>query len=245
MTQVTQVDEPKLAEWFGDFYGHDLSFLHCEVKAIANIEGRLLKREPELLTTKWFDYRRMHPTKATYLFAQCYQKAYQNFMIVTLDHERGRFMKPFKGGPDVLEAREKKSLWQLRQTADQLGVRYDFFLRFAMNWKIAHNWHHAPRPSHMNTNEEMLADLVLAWEEECRNSLQICHDERYRAENWFGHADQIAYEAFLVAQIKQRRHHHYSLAAALYTHGVLRIEAALREFPPGVVEQAIAYASIE
>ena len=55
MTQMI-IAEPKLQEWFGDFYGHDLSFLHCEVAAIANIDGKLLKREPELLTTKWFDY---------------------------------------------------------------------------------------------------------------------------------------------------------------------------------------------
>jgi hypothetical protein len=160
-------------------------------------------------------------------------------MVTTFDHERGRFMRPFKGGEDFMVAKEKKALWMLRQTADQLGTRYDFFLRFAMNWKIAHNWHHAPRPSHINANEEMLAELVIAWEEECRNSLQICKDERYLAQNWFGHADQIAYEDFLIAQIKQRRHHQYSLSAALYTHGVLRIERALAEFPPGVVSQAI------
>lgn len=242
MTQVTQV-EPKLAEWFGDFYGHDLSFLSCEVKAIANIEGKLLKREPELLTMKWFDYRRMHPTKASYLFAQCYQKAYQDFMVTTFDHARGRFMRPFKGGEDFMNAREKKALWQLRQTADQLGTRYDFFLRFAMKWKVAHNWHHAPRPSHINANDELLADMALAWEEECRNSLQICKDERYQAVNWFGHADQIAYERFLIGQIKQRAHHHFSLSAALYTHGVLRIEAALAEFAPGTIEQAIQFAN--
>jgi hypothetical protein len=241
MTQVT-IAEPKLTEWFGEFYGHDLSFLHCEVAAIANIDGKILKREPELLTKKWFDYRRMHPTKATYLFAQCYLKAYQDFMVTTLDFERGKFMRPFKGGPDFMVAKEKKALWQLRQTGDQLGIRYNFFLRFAMNWMMARSWHHAPRPSHMNANDEMLADMVLAWEEECRNSLQICADERYLAANWFGHADQIAYEAFLIKQIKQRAHPKFSLSAALYTHGILRIEAALAHFPAGVVDAALQIA---
>jgi len=241
MTQ-TIITEPKLKEWFGDFYGHDLSFLRCEVAAIANIDGKLLKREPELLTTKWFDYRRMHPTKATYLFAQCYLKAYQDFMVTTLDYQRGKFMRPFKGSEDFMQAKEKKALWMLRQTGDQLGIRYNFFLRFAMNWMMARSWHHAPRPSHINANEEMLAEMVIAWEEECRNSLQICQDQRYLAANWFGHADQIAYEQFLITQIKQRRHAHYSLAAALYTHGVLRIEAAIQNFPPGTLDQALKLA---
>jgi hypothetical protein len=241
MTQLNPV-EPELAEWFGEFYGHDLSFLHCEIKAIEHIEGKLLKKEPELLGTKWFDYRRMHPTKATYLFAKCYDRAYKDFMILTLDHVRGQFMRPFKGGDDFMDAKERKALWQLRQTADMAGIRYEFFLRHAMNWKVAHNWHHAPRPSHINANEELLVDVGLAWEEECRNSLQICKDERYLAQNWFGHADQIAYENFLIGQIRQRRHPQYSLSAALYTHGVLRIEAALREFPPGLVDSALSLA---
>ncbi|MFT4064250.1 hypothetical protein [Paraburkholderia sp.] len=240
MTQPA-ITEPKLTEWFGEFFGHDLSFLHCEVAAIQNIDGKLLKKEPELLGLKWFDYRRMHPVKATYLFAKCYERAYQDFMRMTKDHERGRYMKPFKG-QDFMEAKERKSLWQLRQTADQLGIRYEFFLRQAMTWKVAHNWHHAPRPAHINANDELLADVALAWEEECRNSLQICKDERYLASSWFGHSDQIAYENFLIGQINQRIHKQYSLSAALYTYGVLRIEAALRAFPPGIVNEALSLA---
>lgn len=241
MTQT--VTEPKLAEWFGEFYGHDLSFLHCEIKAIQNIDAKILKKEPELLGTKWFDYRRMHPTKATYLFAKCYNRAYKDFMRLTFDHVRGQYMRPFRGtSDDFMDAKERKALWQLRQTADAVGIRYEFFLRHAMNWKVAHNWHHAPRPSHINANEELLVDVGLAWEDECRNSLQICKDERYLAKNWFGHADQVAYENFLIGQIRQRIHKQYSLSAALYQYGVLRIEAALREFPPGLVDSALLLA---
>lgn len=242
MTQAV-AQEPKLAEWFGEFYGHDLHFLHCEVLAIQNIPAKLLKKEPELHATRWFDYRRMHPTKATYLFYAMYVRAYRDFITKTRDRGMGSGILPFKGVKgDFMNAKEKQALWRLRQVADSLGLRYDFFLRFAMNWKIEHNWHHVPRPVHLAANEEMLADCMLAWEQECRNSLQLCKDERYLAQNFFGHADQLAYEAFIVGQIKTRAHPKYSLHAALYTYGVLRIEAALMHFSRDQVEAALLLA---
>lgn len=238
------VQEPKLAEWFGPFFGHDLDFLGCEVRTIQNVPAKLLKKEPELHLTRWFDYRRMHPMKATYLFYDMYVRAYRDFITKTFDRGMGSGILPFAGiKGDFLNAREKLSLWRLRQLVDSLGMRYDFFLRFGMNWKIEHNWHHVPRPGHLASNEEMIADCMIAWEEECHNSLQICKDERYLAANFFGHVDQLAYENFLIGQIKTRQHAKYSLHAALYIYGVLRIEAALAHFQPGQLEDALKLAA--
>ena len=234
---VSVPDAPSLTEWFGYFYGHDLSFLHAEMLAIQHVPAALLKKEAALYRTKWFDYRRMHPTKATYFLAQCYNRAYQDCMSVMRDRS-GRFMRGFKG-MDFMESRERLSFWRLRQLIDSLGIRYDFFLRRAMTWHIEAGWLQPPRPSHLATNQDMITDVMMAWEEECAARLQFPKDTRYKVANFFGHADQLDWEKFAVDQIKTRRHPQYALHAALYIEQSLRIEAALREFDERVIQAAI------
>lgn len=238
MPNPTPPDSPRLTEWFGFFYGHDLGLLHAELLAIQHIPAALLKKEAALYRVKWFDYRRMHPTKATYLLAQCYNRAYQDCMSVMRDRS-GKFMRGFKG-MDFMESRERLSFWRLRQLIDSLGIRYDFFLRRAMTWHIEAGWLQPPRPSHLATNQDMITDVMMAWEEECAARIQFPKDTRYKVANFFGHVDQLDWEKFLVAQIKTRRHPQYALHASLYIEQTLRIETAIQEFDERVVQSAIA-----
>jgi hypothetical protein len=236
---------PRPAEWLGYFFGHDLHFLHAETLMMQHIPDSVIKREAELMRTKWFDYRRMHPTKATYYFAHCFHKAYQEFMVTTYDR-RGRYMKAFKQ-LDVMHAYEKLSVWRLRQLCDSLGMRYDFFLPRAFRWYSHDGWFlkrvdkkiAAPRPSHINANADLITDVMMQWEEECATRIQFAKDPRYKTRNFFGHADQVAWENWLIEQIKQRRHPQYALHAALYIEDSLRIERAVEEFDLRVVRAAI------
>jgi len=225
------------ADWLGYFYGHDLNLLHAELLAIQHVPDSLLKKEAALMRTKWFDYRRMHPTKSTYYLAQCYNRAYQDCVSVMKDRS-GKFMRGFKG-LDVLQSKEKLAFWRLRQLIDSLGMRYDFFLRHAMDWHVLNGWLQPPRPSHLGANQDMITDVMMAWEEECAARLQFCKDERYKSRNFFGHIDQIAYEDFIVAQLGMRRHPQYGLHAALYIEDAIRIERALQAFDHRVVQAAI------
>lgn len=235
ITPTAPISRP--AEWLGYFYGHDLDLLHAELLAIQHIPASLLKKEAELMRSKWFDYRRMHPTKATYFLAQCYNRAYQDCVVVMKDRS-GKFMRGFKG-LDMLQSREKLAFWRLRQLIDSLGIRYDFFLRQAMDWHVSAGWLQPPRPSHISSNQDMITDVMMAWEEECAARLQFCKDERYKVRNFFGHVDQLAYEEFLIAQIGTRRHPQYGLHAALYIEDAIRIERALQAFDSRVVQLAI------
>lgn len=235
---LTFPDIPKYADWFGYFLGHDLDLLHAELLAIQHIPTKLLKAESELMRKKWFDYRRMHPTKATYLLAQTYNRAYQQCMVVMKDRS-GQFMRGFKG-IDFMESRERLAFWRLRQLIDVLGIRYDFFLRKAMDWHIEAGWLQPPRPAHIGANSDLVTDIMLAWEEECEARIQYPRDTRYKAANFFGHVDQLDWENWLVEQIKVRRHPQYALHGALYVEGVLRIEKAIECFDARVLEMAIS-----
>ena len=115
---------------FGPYYASEIDFNTAEILAIQHIDRKLLAKETTLYQYKWFDYRPLHPTQATYLMAHYYNLSYGDFMSVCFDH-RKKFMVGFKG-KDFMNAREKKSFWKLRQKIDELGIRYDFFMREAM-----------------------------------------------------------------------------------------------------------------
>jgi len=227
----------------GAFFGSALDFHQCEILAIANIDRRLLAHETALYGQKWFDYRPLHPTLATYLFAHHYNRAYGAFMGQYFDHKK-RFMAAFKG-KDVMAARERKSFWKLRQKCDELGVRYDFFCRVTMEWCAINGWKQPPRPAHAATNAELLVYVANRWAQECRGRIQWAHDPRYTTRNWCGAPDQAAYEAHVLDAIKSKPLPQYALHTALYVFDALRIEAAIEKLPESAVDQAVDFAAKE
>lgn len=235
------------ATWLGSFYGGSLGFLNYEVLAIQHIPHKELAGEADLMASKWFDYRRLHPMQATYYFVKCYTEAYRAFCRRAVNADTAPFVKCIKGH-DFLEAREKLSFWRLRRLCDQMGMRYDFFLTFAMthlyrmqdeSGKI-----YPPRPAMLLKNEDLIAEAMLAWEEQCKISMQVASDPYYRVSNYTGSRDQQAHEAFVIGQIRARRVPQYSLHAALYLYDAVRIEEALRQFSESVVIAAIKEVSL-
>ncbi|WP_297478432.1 hypothetical protein [Ferrovum sp.] len=227
----------------GPYFGSNLGFKNYEILTVAHIPKELRKIEPGLMKTKWFDYRSLHPMGAMYLFGSYYATAYQEFYRVAIDAECAPFVRPTKS-IDLITTREKLSFWRLRQVVDTLGMPYDFFMSRAMKWYaeqcFRQNAIYAPRPQHISTNEELLADVTVDWEEELEIRLQIPKSSRFRSENFAGHEDQLAYEDFIVGQIQSRHHPVYALKAALYQHEVLRIERAILDFDARTVTEAIA-----
>lgn len=225
------------------YFGAQTSHEHCEVLAIQHIDRRVLALEVGLYEKKWFDYRLLHPVQATYLMTHHYNRAFGNFIGVALDTKR-RFTAAFKG-KDIMAHREKLSFWKLRQKIDELGMRYEFFLREAMKWHLARGWGkgslNPPRPCHLTGNDEMILDICNAWSAECKAKIQYARDPAFHASAFTGSAAQLAYEQFLVAQIAQRRNPMYALHAALYVLDVLRVETAIEHFGAETVAQAAQY----
>lgn len=229
-----------MIECYGPFFGQELTTEECEVLAIANIDRKLLACETALYDQKWFDYRPLHPVMATYLCAHHYNRAYGDFMGQCFAHGK-RFMVGFKG-KDFMNAREKKSFWKLRQKIDELGIRYEFFLREAMNWCIENGWQQPPRPAHIVTNDEMIVEITNRWALECRAKIQFAVSPRFTTAQFVGGADQLAYEEYLMTSIMKKPHPKFALHAALYIYDALRIEAALINLPLSTIEEAIAFA---
>lgn len=226
----------------GEYFGSNVDHEHADIISIQHIDQKLMSKEAELMGKKWFDYRRLHPTVATYLFASEYVKGYKRMLRVAFDAGRAIYSKGIKE-LDFVNSREKNSIWKLRQRIDTTGIRYDFFIRECMNYCIDNNWQQPPRPSHMYSSDDMIVHVLNRWHEECRGRLQYPTDPHFFVENWCGSKDQLAYESWLISEIKTRRVPAYSLSAAIYEMGVLRIETALEHFSPSVISDAIDLAN--
>jgi hypothetical protein len=223
--------------WLGPFFGSNFGFYNYEILTIQRISPDLWREESALMRTKWFDYRRLHPLQATYYLAHCYNQSYRQLITMCHDRAAGRRMRAFRGS-DFLEHRERLSFWRLRQLCDRLGMRYDFLACHAMRWGFKRGWTRGPRPQHLYTNEDLIADTVIAWQDECAEILQVARDPWFRVENFTGHADQLEHERFVVGQVARRASRH-ALTAALYAHDAIRVEEAIRAFGAQAVDDAL------
>ncbi len=235
-------------EWMGEFYNDNLAFDHYEILMINHIPLKDRKVETELMTTKWFDYRLMHPMYATFHFFDLFVKEYQAYIAKNINIESAPFIYPFKGEAkrNFLKAKEGLTIWRLRQKADMLGIRYDFFLKVAFN-KIytmkAGGRVVPPRPSQLSS-EDLLAEILLSWQAMCKAGLQIACSPYFRVSNFNHSLIQRDHERFALAQVAQRSVPHYSLACCLYEFEVVRIEAAMQQFDQHTLSMAINH-SIE
>lgn len=230
----------------GNYFGSRLNHDHYEILTVQHIPRKERDGESALMDKKWFDYRLMHPMQATYYLVHLYREAYRDFVRRSMNYEAAPYSQAIKERDFVL-AREKLSFWRLRRTIDQLGMRYDFFLRFAMSYlhkMIGNGKVYPPRPS-MLMKEELLGEALAAWEDMCESSLQFAQSPSYRVSqfNQCFRADQKAHEQFVIGQIKKRRVPRYSLHAAIYLYDVVSIEAALQAFDVQTVEGALAEVS--
>lgn len=237
------VPKSEYLRWTGEFYCNNLAFDHYEILMINKIPKKERKIETELMTTKWFDYRLMHPMYATYYFYHLYIKEFQAFWAKAINFETSSFIYPFKGDArlDFMKAREALSIWRLRQKADLLGIRYDFFLKTAFN-KI-HRMQAGgriipPRPAMFN-KEELLAEIHNEWLAMCKASLQIACSPYFTVLNFNNSLMQREHESFVLDQVAQRTIPYYSLSSCLHLYEVVSIESALQRFDFNIVQLAI------
>jgi len=134
-----------------------LARINVNIEAVRRMGATVLHEETELYTTKWFDYSFLTPTKATELFRIEYSKAYKLGWGMYQDTNEAEFksglfeMPKFRKPSDkdtIKLKREYTSLWRARQSADLLGVPYDFLIRETIDALMASgHCHTMPRPN--------------------------------------------------------------------------------------------------
>lgn len=230
------------------YLGSTLTADECERIALVRIPPVYREREARLFSTKWFDYRSLHPVKATYLLAHLYVEAVRDIHAKTKDYLEAKAItaKDVLGHEDIFNPPATgmpidMAFWRARQEFDGVGVRYDFALRFIMNRAADRGWHVYPRPNQLYTQETVL-DVRDAWERHRKAVMQTASDPRFELDRYVGHPDQVAYQDWLIEECKRRSSPSSALSFCIRKKH-LNAELALPHFGELAVREALRYAA--
>ena len=211
------------------YVGSELSEIECEFIALERVSLSLLKEERELYKTAWFDYRALHPTKRTYLFAHYYEEAFRHMIRLHVDYEQvegpaPRSYLPRKdplGKPSALLAKEAKSgksspfrnttcIWKARQKADLLGIPYDVFCMSGMKAAIGRIWQRIPTPGQLYSIN-ILEQIIDRWEVLLSERIYAATSDFYTLRRWNDHPSQQDHSVWLCRQIVTRSRPEFAL----------------------------------
>ncbi|MFP5300064.1 hypothetical protein R2R70_02460 [Cobetia sp. SIMBA_158] len=210
-----------------------------ELDAVAMdaIPRPLLQEESALMSSKWFDYRTLHPWQATAVFLEAYRSEHAWVMRKREDVKSHWFHKGIKVAKlHNAGSQQLVSIWKARQAADRVGCPYDFYCRELLDWAEKRNWTHLPRINQVYSEDhiEVVKEL---WERGKRDRLRVATEpcfEREAGDDWY----QRDYRDFLIEQVKMRAHREFSLAALIYKHGHLSEFDGMQNFGQDMVEKA-------
>lgn len=206
---------------------------------LAKIPQEMRLNEPELQSKRWFDYRHQLPAQLTYLFAQRYEAIYREFYAKTRDSESAPNIQVTMY-EDVFNSPELLCFWNARQTADEIGCDYDFYIRFCMNRTWERAWKYLPRPNQLY-GDEIKTDATAAWNNQLKYSLKLSLLDYYMNANYEGHPDQDAYHLYLVAQVNAREQKHMLLARLILKEKCLPLSVAKTHFDKSVLYNALTF----
>jgi hypothetical protein len=182
--------------------------LEGDIIAFKHIDKNLLKLEPELFRTKWFDYRMITPLQATELYVEAFAEIYRSYFAVEIDRRNAQHVR-IPNFPTVIagvEAGDRKrktffaGCWRGRQVADALGMPYKEFIHTVMGYRLRFwSQNHLPRP-HQLYNMADVERTQERWQEMQAGRLYLAEHPAYMLENYAGIQHQDDYHEWLFAQ---------------------------------------------
>lgn len=203
---------------------------------MARIRKDWVANERILFTTKWFDYRHMHPTEATYCYAHELVKAYRRAFARTVDAEAAAYVSPIKEDFFDCIPAVVSGVWHGRQVADAMGVPYQVYLALAFE-RVLSYWHrsHMPRPQQLYSS--MVTDWVaLKWPERQNGIFYMSRRPEFTAQMYRGLISQKEHEAWLFEQAEKRQNGNEIVCQLMYD-GYLRDEAVIERYDADRVDR--------
>lgn len=225
-------------------YGPDFGADACEEIAFTRIDKKWLKLELNLFSSKWFDYRFMHPVHATYRYAADYDRAFRQMYAANFDRRASEFYRIFKTD-DIFAARTPwlTGLWKGRQVADALGMPYPIYLSMAFD-RVTRYWKQAfpPQPGHVNPqNEGDVAELAEKWT--AHQAANLIHGTHplFHNDNYTGAPAQNAHHEWLFEQMMLRENPAPILAQLVYSKGLLPSQKVRSRLGDEMSEQILTF----
>jgi len=216
--------------------GMDRALDECDA-LMFRIRREWVSYEGALYRTKWFDYRYLHPVKATYLYADAFKTAYRRLYRETIDYRAADAIKPLKKD-DLFECPPAliSSVWRGRQHADALGVPYNLYTQWAIEACLRFwNRNHLPRPQQLYSGH-VCEFVEKKWEDHQRGSLNAGSHFSFQAQNYAGTPTQIAHHEWLFEQAGKRENMLSSLIA-MFKRGLLPLDKIKDRFGEGVSQR--------
>jgi len=225
-----------MSDTFGDFFGSQFTAQECDLLAFDGINEKLLSGEAKLFGEKWFDYRFMHPTTATYLFAHLYSEGCKDANQVIYDVDKGKFMKNWKG-KDFLDKKERGGFWKARQSADRMCMPYNYYIRFAIDFGLSRCWKRIPRPSQMYS-KECIEWVQNKWSDELSSGVVEPVISHLRAPMQKDEQVHLEMQRWVCGVLKTRRNAHYGLSHYLFIFPIISEQIALQYFTVEEIQKA-------
>lgn len=226
-----------------DIVGLDLSGDACDfIWQKTSFKKEWHAFEVPLFTSKWFDYRFMHPVKATYLFAHHYRQVYRRLFAENFDEARAEFVKGFRGedlfrdAPAVIVS----SMWRARQHADAIGCPYEVYISAAANKLLRLNRANMPYISEFYQGW-VLDAVQQAWSEMQSGRLFVAKHSAFQAQNYRGLKVQDEHHDWLFEQARKRDSIARWLNRFIWTDGLIPEDRAETRFGRDMIESARAY----
>jgi len=290
--------------FISEYFGNNLTTAQYDSIAISRINIRHLSKEPKLMSVKWFDYRTLHPTCATYLFAHHYVLEYRKIYQKIKDKEIGRIKSAFvhpeakadkiefaeikkeralqrkvfsamlkekltdddrkelkeekrlfnddvrevnermkerrrnRSPIDVLTLPEALGLWKGRQSADILGIPYDFYIGTALRFLIEGSiWQRIPRPVHLYS-EKVKEFTLERWVETLNTGIVEPEMSNLSDDNLFSTQCKQDIVRYLCECIQMRKNGHFALSHYMCDLKIITEQTAIKYFSELTIQKA-------
>ena len=240
-----------------EYVGSFKSSEQYSLNVLLSIDAKLTHGESDLFVTKWWDYKRLHPMDATFIFAHYYAEQMKTEMNRRKGHNRRGYYKALKS-PSLLKCSKKEitGIWKARQKADELGIPYDFYCAAATKYADKFKWKHLPRPWQMYgqsskyVGEEWYKTMVQyitdAWAERTAAEPQFSKDDFYKIENFSKHVYQVRHQLAVLTYIDTLQSKHIAMYSFIHKDKILipgMVKAYYREDAPDLLERVARFAA--
>ena len=180
-----------------------LSNLQWDVEVLNTIPLKDRVDEVPLFQQKWWDYRDMHPGKATALFAHHYGEAYAVAMVRRTGTQSPSVFNSPQWNPFEEAAVRAKAFWKARRICDEAGMPYWFYLSVLFG-SAEEYFENLPRPQEL-WRRDLIGVVLESWEHiENSGHIMFPSDDIYQLRyNWSNKPCQHEWEAFYSKRLKQ------------------------------------------
>jgi len=220
-----------------NYFGSNLTTDVYDELAYLGIKDKFLVNESDLFLSKWLDYRHLHPTSATYLYAYHFTCEYRKVYQKLRDKEKGKYVTGTKG-KDALKKKSSSGFWKGRQSADEIGMPYNLYIGSALRFLTQDNiWQRIPNPLQLYSDKVKIF-MIDEWANMLKTSILEPDTSFLSNDNDFSTHHKQLIERYLCEQIINRANPIFGLSHFMFERQLITETLALQYFSVETIQKA-------